>query len=202
MLKVPQVDFSAWKPPGPVTSIVAAWEPAVSNGENAQRGFGGRVYFYDQEMRPVKIKGMVIVYAFEEDGRAPGDARPNEGIVFDSKTLSGVYKKSMLGHSYNLWVPLDSEGPDGPAKKVSLIVRFIPEKGASVVGSQATVRLPGRNEQVFAETQYNSQEGTIQEVALRETSVRPLPERQRLTQERTIESNSNRPQALQAVTIR
>jgi hypothetical protein len=192
-LKVPQIDLSGLKPPGPVATVVAAWEPAVSNGDNPQRGFGGRVYLYDQE-RPVKAKGTIVVYIFEEDGRKPGDEKPNEGLVFTEKMLNtkGVYQKSKIGHSYNLWVPVDAAGPDGPAKKVSLIVRYIPEKGSSIVSSQTTAHLPGRRngEVVVAQTDWNIRTETmpIQQVsAHREPTERPA---------------SARPQTLEAVTIR
>ena len=164
MLKMPQPDMSVLKPAGPVTTVVAAWEPAVSNGENSQRGFGGRIYLYDQEMlRPVKAKGTIVVYVFDEDGRSPLDAKPNEGHVFEAKVLNSkeIYKKSSLGHSYNLWVPVDAAGPEGPAKKVSLIVRYVPEKGASVVSSQATVLLPGRREAAALVPQWQTQSETV-----------------------------------------
>jgi hypothetical protein len=196
-LKAPQVDMSALKPPGAVTTVAAAWEPAISNGENPMRGFGGRIYLYDQDMiRPVKAKGAIVVYIFDEDGRMPGDEKPNEGLVFNEKVLNskGVYKKSKVGHSYNLWVPIDAAGPDGEAKKISLIVRYIPEKGGSSITSpQATACLPGRRN---GETMVAQQTHQV-------VSQRPVvPERARLTEERMIEASGGRPQAMQAVTIR
>jgi len=206
-MTMPKVDMSALKSPGPVTSVIAAWEPAVSNGENPERGFGGRIYFYDSEQnRPVKIKGTVVVYAFDEDGRCQWDAKPNEGFVFDNKTLNskGVYAKSKLGHSYNLWIPLDAARPDNPSRKISLIVRYIPEKGSSVVSQQATAHLPGRRDQerFIAQVEVNEWDGPIQQVALRSAAVRPLPERARLTEERMIESNTDRSRTMQSATIR
>ena len=158
-IKLPQVDFSKMKPPGPVTSVAAAWEYAISHGENPQRGFGGRVYFHDKDMRPVKIKGTVIVYYFIEDGRSPGDVKPNEGIVFDEKTLNsrGVYQRTNLGHSYNLWVPVDEAGPERPAKRVSLIVRYIPNNGTPQMSAMSTVHLPGRRGQEMETTLPNWQ---------------------------------------------
>ena len=154
-LKMPQLDLSKMKPPGPVTSIVATWEPAISHGEEPKRGFGGRVYFHDQDMRPVRIKGKVIVYYFIEDGRDPGDARPNEGKIFDEKTLNcrSVYQRTRLGHSYNLWVPVDIAGPERPAMRVSLIVRFIPNHGTQQISPMSTVFLPGRRGQEIETTQ-------------------------------------------------
>jgi len=206
-MSVPKVDFSALKSPGPVTSVIAAWEPAVSNGEKPERGFGGRVYFYDSELnRPVKIKGKVVVYAFDEDGRCQWDAKPNEGYVFDSKTLNsrGVYAKSKLGHSYNLWIPIDPARPDSPSRKISLIVRYIPEKGSSVVSSQATAHLPGRRDQerFAAQVEVNEWDGPIQQAGLRSAASRPLPERARLTEERMIGSNPDRLRTMQSETIR
>ena len=191
MLKAPQVDMAALKPAGPVTSVVASWHPAVSNGENSMRGFGGRVYLYDQDMRPAKAKGQIVVYLFDEDGRSADDAEPNEGIVFDAKMLSSreVYSKSKLGHSYNLWVPVDAAGPNGQARRISLIVRYIPEKGSSKVSTQATVDIPGRRSPESLAAGQDWQNHT--ESAWKQ-----------LTQERLIEANAGRPAALQTVTIR
>ena len=205
-MTMPKVDLSALKPPGPVTTVIAAWEPAVSNGDKPMRGFGGRVYFYDQETaRPVKVDGTVVVYAFDEDGRLPSDSKPTEGFVFDEKALNnkGVYKKSKLGHSYNLWVPWDSAGPDGQAKKISLIVRYIPKKGSQVVSQQTTAYLPGKQTpELMAAYEERQESGSIQQTSLRSPIERPMPQRARLTEERVIESNADRPQTLQAVTIR
>ena len=189
-MSLPKADLSALKPPGPVTAVLAAWEPAVSNGEDSMRGFGGRIYFYDQEMlRPVKIKGTVVVYAFDEDERSPWDAKPDEGFVFDSKTLNSksVYSKSKLGHSYNLWIPIDKAESDSPLKKVSLIVRYIPEKGSSIVSAQTTTHLPGRSDQ----ERLSAKAGVSEQSDLRSA-----------WEERTIEPDFNRSRAMQSATIR
>jgi len=204
-------DFSSLKPAGQVTTVVAAWEPAVSNDENPQRGFGGRAYLYDREMRPAKAKGTLVVYIFEEDGRMQGDERPDKMITFDAKTLNtkGIYAKSkMMGHSYNLWVPVDAAGPEGPAKKVSLIVRYIPDKGSSVVSSQATAHLPGRRSDgtmlaTQPEWQMQQESGLIQQASQRSPVERPAPpQRLRAPEVRMIGQHDDRPTALQAVTIR
>ena len=206
-MTMPKVDMSALKSPGPVTTVVAAWEPAISNGENPERGFGGRVYFYDSELnRPVKIKGTVIVYAFDEDGRDKWDAKPNEGYVFDSKTLNSkaVYSKSKLGHSYSLWIPIEPATHDNPARKISLIVRYIPERGSPIVSPQTTTQLPGRRDQARFDTkiELNEWDGPYQPVGSRLTSARSVPERASLTEERMIESNGERSRTMQAMTIR
>lgn len=203
-------DFSAMKPPGPVTTVVAAWEPAVSNGEEPKRGFGGRVYLYDQAMlRPVKAKGTLVVYVFEEDGRLPGDERPNEGLVFNAKTLNskGIYVKSKMGHSYNLWVPVDAAGPEGAAKKVSLIVRYIPEKGSSVVSAQATAHLPGRRSDgtmlaAHPEWHIQQESGLIQQASVQRSPAEHPVSQQRQRVEARMLGHDDRPTTMQAVTIR
>lgn len=199
---IPKPDFSALKPAGPVVKVIAAWEPAISTGGGKpMRGFGGRVYFYDQEMsRPIKVDGTVVVYIFDEEGRSPEDSKPNEGIVFDAKTLNSksVYGKSKMGHSYNLWVPFDSEGPQGPSKKVSLIVRYIPKQGASKVSEQATVYLPGKRNgttMTQSEKQPPQPQSTQQGEVIRQASASVYASQNPI-------ANEPKPKTLETVTIR
>jgi len=204
---VPKVDMSALKSPGPVTTVIAAWQPAVSNGENPERGFGGRVYFYDAEQnRPIKVKGTVIVYTFDEDGRDKWDAKPNEGYVFNSKTLNskGVYSKTKMGHSYCLWIPIEQARPENPARKISLIVRYAPDNGSTVMSSQTTSLLPGRydQEQFISKVDLNEWDSPIQEAVLSHGSVRPIPTRASLTEERIIEVNAEHSRTMESATIR
>ena len=200
-MQKPNVDLSVLKSPGPVTSVVAAWEPAISNGENSERGFGGRVYFYDSDNRPVKIKGTVVVYAFDEDGRSEWNTKPNEGYVFDNKTLNskGVYEKSKLGHSYKLWIPIESAKPGNPARKISLIVRFIPDKGSPPQpSSQATVHLPGRQnpKNMIAQSAANEWNSPYQQTA------DPITQQARMLEDRMLEARHDRIRTMQSATIR
>lgn len=134
-------------PPGPPTQLVAVWDQAVkTEGNKVQRGFAGRVYFYPSNNRkPVKCDGDVVVYAFDETNRAVGDNRPTRSYVFSHADLQKhCYSKSSLGHSYSVWIPWDSAGPEGEAREISIIVKSVPETGSSVVSSQAKVHLPGK----------------------------------------------------------
>jgi len=194
-------DVSSLLPPGPPTQVVAVWEPAVRHsGENKpERGFGGRVFFYDQSMKkPVKVKGNVVVYAFDEADRRPDDNQPSRSYVFEEKDVKKLYSKSKLGPSYSFWVPWDAEGPDGNVKKVSLIVRYVPAVGSSVVSSQALVYLPGKTGQseLQAKAEWDarsSHEGSVQEIA-------KFAKKESGLREEVIESN-NRPNTLQTSTI-
>ncbi len=203
-------DFStmttALKPAGPPATAVAVWEPAVRHADAAptQRGFGGRVYFYDQEQKKtVKIDGSVVVYAFDEGVQKPSDVTPARSYYFAKDDVKKLHSKSKLGHSYNFWVPWDTAGTEGEVKKISLIVRYVPEKGASVASSPAVAYLPGQKGQteLWAKSQWernNPASGGIQQVAFRQEigdSRGPKAE------ERLVEANEQRPMTMQSSTI-
>jgi hypothetical protein len=110
------------------------------------------------------------VYIFDEEGRKPNDVEPDNIVTFDEKTLNSksVYAKSNMGHSYNLWVPFDSAGPDGLAKKVSLIVRYEPaDKSSFVVGKQATVYLPGKSDPQSQDWQISKETIILDQISTR-----------------------------------
>src|SRR5690242_474650 len=50
------------------TRIVALWSPAMYNmpGKPSMRGFGGRLYFYNEKDQPVPVEGQLIVYGFND----------------------------------------------------------------------------------------------------------------------------------------
>src|SRR5688572_20744600 len=60
--------------------IVAAWTDTIMSHseERPVRGFGGRLMFYAREdSKPVKVKGSLVVYAFDETGRDPRNVKPD-----------------------------------------------------------------------------------------------------------------------------
>ena len=127
--------------------VVAVWTDTVlSEGmKAATRGFGGRLMFYDAEGgKPIKVKGSLLVYAFDETGRDVEQAKPDRKYVFTSEQFEKHYSKSSLGHSYSVWLPWDAAG--GPLREISLLVRFQPEKGSVVIGDPSKHHLPGPNE--------------------------------------------------------
>ncbi len=133
----------------PVSQCTAFWDAAVRHDkelEKPERGFAGRAYFYGDDSRyPVKITdGHVVVYAFDEIDRAVDDHAPDRSHVFTPKDLKRFYSKSKIGHSYSLWIPWDTQGPDGEAKQVALIVKYVPPRGSSIVSQQAKVYIPGK----------------------------------------------------------
>ena len=126
------------------TKVVAVWTDTVLTrvGRPSQRGFGGRLMFYNSaDDAPVKVDGTLIVYAFDEEGRKSADFKPDRKYVFTREQFPAHYSKSKIGHSYSVWVPWDEVG--GPMRQISLIVRFTPVAGSVVVSEQARQMLPG-----------------------------------------------------------
>lgn len=128
----------------PVQSVVVFWTDALIERRSGPpyRGFGGRVYFYPADMsRPVKVRGTLVIYAFDDNLPPPENLKPVRKFVFTNEQLEKVYAESKLGPSYNILIPWDEYSPT--SQRISLIARFIPEEGPSVVSEQARVFLPG-----------------------------------------------------------
>jgi len=131
--------------PGTPDKIVAIWTDTVlyKSNQTPGRGFGGRLMFYQgKNEQPIKVDGSIVVYAFDETNRAPGNSRPDRKYVFTPDQIPSHYSKSKIGHSYSLWLPWDEVG--GPQKEITLVVRFEPKGEAGVVmGEPSRQLLPG-----------------------------------------------------------
>lgn len=125
--------------------VVDSWTDTVLQqpGKGAERGFGGRLYFYDARSNvPIRVAGQLVVYAFDETGRKPTDNQPSRRYVFPPDQFKLHESENDLGPSYSVWLPWDAVG--GVQTEVSLIVRFEPERGGSLIaGEQSRLRLPG-----------------------------------------------------------
>jgi hypothetical protein len=124
--------------------MVGAWTDTVMSqpGQKSQRGFGGRLMFYDKDgKKPILVDGQLVVYAFDEAGRDPTDNKPTRRYVFPADQMPVHMSKSEIGASYSFWLPWDEAG--GPKCEVSLMCRFEPKGGAVVTGEQTKHLLAG-----------------------------------------------------------
>jgi hypothetical protein len=142
--------FADDKPAKP-EKVVAIWTDTVlyQPGQPPVRGFGGRLMFFEAKNdKPVKVDGTLVIYAFDETKRDPGNPKPDRKYVFPPDQLPGHYSlakcgKSDIGHSYSVWLPWDAVG--GDKKEISLVVRFQPKGAAeAVVGEPSRQLLPGK----------------------------------------------------------
>lgn len=137
-----------WHHDGPENDVpsrvVGTWTDTVLTqaGKKPQRGFGGRLLFYNNESNdPIQVDGQLVVYAFDESNREPTDNRPTRRYVFPADQVPLHESVSELGPSYSFWLPWDEVG--GPQTEVSLICRFEPKGGPLVMSEQTKHKLPG-----------------------------------------------------------
>ncbi len=128
-----------------VTKVVNTWIDATrqQQGQAPTRGFGGRIFFYGKDQdKAIHVEGRIVVYGFDETNRDSSNPVPDRKFVFPAEEVSKLCSESPLGPAYSIWLPWDEVG--GEKKRISLIVRFQPNKGPIVVGQQTTTILPGR----------------------------------------------------------
>jgi len=137
------------KPPEPYPNPVkmaATWTPdtLVQTGRTPTRGFGGRLFFYDEKTRAVPVEGDLTVHAFAEN--ADGSVGEVKRYHFTAEQFTQHFSQSDLGASYSIWIPWDAVG--GDQMRISLVPSFKAAGGRLVQGETALVGLPGRRKSV------------------------------------------------------
>lgn len=131
-------------PPQMPSRLVSTWQDAVLTrvGQESQRGFGGRILFFNQTSEdPIRVDGQLVVYAYDENDRPAHETHPTRRYVFPPEQFARHESECKLGPSYSVWLPWDETG--GEQKNISLIARFEPAGGSRVVGDQTRHLLPG-----------------------------------------------------------
>lgn len=122
--------------------LAVTWTPDtfVQSGSTPTRGFGGRIFFYDEKIRPVPVEGELTVHAFAE--KPDGSMGEVKRYHFTAEQFTKHFSQSDLGASYSIWIPWDAVG--GEQTRISLVPSFRTEAGNLVQGETALVALPGR----------------------------------------------------------
>ncbi|MDA1051619.1 MAG: hypothetical protein O3C40_14215 [Planctomycetota bacterium] len=125
--------------------MAAIWSPdvLVRPGLPAARGFGGRLYFYNQANKPVKVEGQLVVYAYDDTAEEPQRESPDRKYAFTPEQFTSHHSESELGASYSVWLPWDAE-VGGQRKSISVLPVFTSTSGKIVMGQQAINLLPGK----------------------------------------------------------
>ncbi len=165
-------------PPQIPTRLVSTWQDTVLHrtGEKAQRGFGGRLLFFNQSGEaPIRVEGRLVVYAYDENGREAHETHPTRRFIFPTEQFVKHESECKLGTSYSVWLPWDDVG--GVQKNISLIARFEPEGGPLVAGDQTRHLLPGTRLLASGDPQPTTpQVGDIRLAQFTQASqVQPLP---------------------------
>lgn len=124
--------------------VVAIWSDAVYSqaGHAPVRGFGGRLYFYNERHEAVPIDGQLIVYGFDDSNPENPNKTPSRKFVFTDEQLATRHSVTDLGDSYSIWLPWDEV--TGFETMVSLLPVFASNQGQTVVGPQTVNVLPGK----------------------------------------------------------
>jgi hypothetical protein len=128
------------------TRMAATWTPdtLVQTGRTPTRGFGGRLFFYDDKTKAVPVDGELTVHAFAED--ADGSQGEVKRYHFTAEQFTQHFSQTDIGASYSVWIPWDAVG--GDQTRISLVPSFRTKTGRLVQGEQALVGLPGKRSQV------------------------------------------------------
>lgn len=126
-------------------SVAVIWTPDILAvaGQPPQRGFGGRVFFYNDKMQAVPVEGDLTIHGFDGLRRKtePKAAIADKKFSFSAEQLVSHFSPSELGASYSIWVPWDNAG--GDRQEVNLVATFKSEEGAVVQGAPAKLVLEG-----------------------------------------------------------
>ncbi len=145
-------------------SMAVIWSEDVLTvpGKPPTRGFGGRIYFYNEKSQAIPVEGELMVYGYDESAVKPAStAAPaaDKRFRFTSEQFTQHFSESELGASYSIWIPWDEAG--GFSKKVSLIPAFTCKDGRLVRGEAAKLTLAGRSPTGLPD--YNT--STVQQVS-------------------------------------
>jgi hypothetical protein len=134
-------------------SMVAIWteDTLIQPGKPYTRGFGGRIYFYNEKSQAIPGEGELMVYGFEDKsgdlakGSWPSDpqlaSQDTKRFRFTPEQFTQHFSESQLGASYSVWIPWDAVG--GPQKKIILCPMFISKAGRIVRGETSKLSLSG-----------------------------------------------------------
>src|SRR5690606_9283281 len=103
--------------------LVAIWSDSVYQepGKTPTRGFGGRLYFYNEKNEPIRVEGSLLVYGFD-DTVDQHSAVPSRKFAYTAEQFATHYSESELGPSYSVWIPWDAAG--GEEAKIGLVPIF------------------------------------------------------------------------------
>lgn len=127
------------------SSMVVVWTDTVYNesGKPAVRGFGGRIYFYNDKNVPVPVSGQLAIFGFDDSQAEKVKPEADRKFVYTPEQMAERLADGPLGPSYHIWVPWEAVG--GDPKRISLLPVLTTTDGQIVRGKPSLNVLPGRN---------------------------------------------------------
>jgi hypothetical protein len=128
----------------PVYENICLWEPGEGTGMDGlpARGFLGQLMFFAHGIAsPVRIKGPVRIYVFDDQGTAESQQRPIHEFNFCEEAFNEFLTESNIGAAYQFFIPYSRKGAHRAV--CSLRVRYTPEHGQPVYSKMGSVILAG-----------------------------------------------------------
>lgn len=150
-------------------SMAVIWSPDVLSvpGKAPTRGFGGRVYLYNERSQAIPVDGDLVVHGYlKSKRRSEEKVEADKTFGYTAEQLTSHFSPSELGASYSIWIPWDEA--DGERREVTLIPTFKGKDGSVVQGAAAKLFLPGRSSENTDERRASF---PTQNVAYRKTSA-------------------------------
>jgi len=125
-------------------NVTWTYDIFTKEGKPPTRGFGGRLYFYNERSQAIPVEGELTVFGFDDTSRSHDGASmesADKKFRFTSEQFTTHFSESELGASYSIWIPWDAA--PGTRKKIMLIPTFKTTDGRVIRGNAATVLLPG-----------------------------------------------------------
>ncbi len=128
-------------------SMAVVWSPDVfiAPGAPPSRGFGGRIYFYNEKSQAIPVDGELVVHGYDETTRQTAGANPakaDKTFRFTAEQFTQHFSESQLGASYSIWIPWDQQ-QEGESRRIVLIPTFLSKDGKLVRGESSQVVLQG-----------------------------------------------------------
>ncbi len=158
--------------------MVAVWTDSVyySAGGQPTRGFGGRIYFYNDHGQAVPVEGQLAVFVYDDTDVDPAEREsrpPDRRYAFTKEQFTKHFSKTDLGASYSVWIPWDPVG--GEQRHLTMLPVFTTLDGKVLVGQQSANVLPGRKREGGQAQQGVAQSGVYEgkAVAFEKANLQP-----------------------------
>lgn len=125
-------------------NVTWTYDIFTKEGKPPTRGFGGRLYFYNERSQAIPVDGELTVFGFDDTDRSHDGSSmesADKKFRFTAEQFTTHFSESQLGASYSIWIPWDAA--PGTRKKIMLIPTFKTTDGRVIRGNAATVLLPG-----------------------------------------------------------
>jgi hypothetical protein len=127
-------------------SVATIWkaDTIADAGQPEQRGFGARIYFYNERSQSIPVDGDLVIHGFltTPSNRQQTAEQADKKFTFAAEQLATQYSPTDLGASYSIWIPWDAEG--GFREEVTLVATFKSKNGGVVQGAPTRLFLPGQ----------------------------------------------------------